>query len=94
MQAVTEDRLVLFAEMERRYEERDTDYFVGLLDHDDYVVRTRATCILVDFGGEDKVSHIARVLKRMTTSWCGTRPRSPWGRCAIRAGYSRWWTPP
>lgn len=63
MQAVTEDRLALFAEMERRYEERDTDYFVGLLSHEDYVVRTRATCILVDFGGEDKVPHIARVLK-------------------------------
>ena len=27
------------------------------------MVRTRATCILVDFGGEDKVPHIARVLK-------------------------------
>lgn len=63
MQAVTEDRLALFAEMERRYEEQDTDYFVGLLSHDDYVVRTRATCILVDFGGEDKVPHIAQVLK-------------------------------
>ena len=63
MQAVTEGRLVLFAEMERRYEERDTDYFVNLLSHDDYVVRTRATCILVDFGGEDKIPHIARVLK-------------------------------
>ena len=34
-----------------------------LLDHPDYVVRTRATCILVDFGGEDKVPHIAKVLK-------------------------------
>ena len=63
MQAVTKDRLALFAEMERRYEEQDTDYFVDLLSHDDYVVRTRATCILVDFGGEDKVSHIAQVLK-------------------------------
>lgn len=63
MQAVTEDRLALFAEMERRYEERDTGYFVSLLSHDDYVVRTRATCILVDFGGEDKIPHIARVLK-------------------------------
>ena len=63
MQAVTDDRLRLFAEMEARYEQRDTEYFVKLLDHPDYVVRTRATCILVDFGGEDKVPHIARVLK-------------------------------
>jgi len=52
-----------FSEMESRYEGKDTGYFVGLLGHDDYVVRTRATCILVDFGGEDKVEHIARVLK-------------------------------
>lgn len=63
MQAVTEERLNLFAEMESRYEQKDTGYFVALLDHPDYVVRTRATCILVDFGGEDKVPHIARVLK-------------------------------
>lgn len=55
--------MALFSEMESKYESRDTDYFVKLLDHPDYVVRTRATCILVDFGGEDKVPHIARVLK-------------------------------
>ncbi len=63
MQVVTEDRLQLFAEMEAKYEQKDTQYFVNLLDHPDYVVRTRATCILVDFGGEDKVPHIAKVLK-------------------------------
>ena len=49
--------------MESKYEQKDTEYFVNLLDHPDYVVRTRATCILVDFGGEDKVPHIAKVLK-------------------------------
>ncbi len=49
--------------MESKYEQKDTQYFVSLLDHPDYVVRARATCILVDFGGEDKVEHIARVLK-------------------------------
>jgi deoxyhypusine monooxygenase len=63
MQVVTDDRLQLFAEMEEKYEQKDTQYFVNLLDHPDYVVRTRATCILVDFGGEDKVPHIAKVLK-------------------------------
>jgi len=63
MQVVTEDRLQLFAEMEAKYEQKDTQYFVNLLDHPDFVIRTRATCILVDFGGEDKVSHIAKVLK-------------------------------
>ena len=63
MQAVTDDRLTLFVEMESKYEKKDTDYFVSLLDHPDYVVRTRATCILVDFGGEDKIPYIAKVLK-------------------------------
>ena len=63
MQAVTDERLGLFAEMEKKYEEQDSEYFVSLLNHKDYVVRTRATCILVDIGGEDKVEHIAHVLK-------------------------------
>ena len=63
MQAVTDERLSLFAEMESKYENSDVEYFVSLLDHPDYVVRTRATCILVDFGGEDKIPHIAKVLK-------------------------------
>jgi deoxyhypusine monooxygenase len=63
LQAVTDDRLALFAEMESKYEQKDTEYFVSLLDHPDYVIRTRATCILVDFGGEDKVPHVAKILK-------------------------------
>ncbi len=63
MSVITEDRMKIFSEMENRYEKKDTDYFVKLLDHDDFVIRTRATCILVDMGGEDKVAHIAKVLK-------------------------------
>ena len=63
MQVITEDRLELFAEMEAKYEQKDTQYFVNLLENSDYVVRTRATCILVDFGGEDKIPHIAKILK-------------------------------
>jgi len=63
LQAVTDERLTLFAEMEAKYEQKDTDYFVSLLEHPDYVIRTRATCILVDFGGEDKIPYIAKVLK-------------------------------
>ncbi len=62
-QIVTEARLKLFAEMEDKYEKKDADYFVKLLEHEDFVVRTRATCILVDFGGDDKVEHVAKVLK-------------------------------
>ena len=63
MQVVTEERLALFAEMELKYEQKDVEYFVSLLEHPDYVVRTRVACILVDFGGEDKVEYIAKVLK-------------------------------
>jgi len=63
MSVITEDRMKLFSEMEEKYEKQDMDYFVKLLDHEDYVIRTRATCILVDFGGEDKVPFIAKVLK-------------------------------
>ena len=63
MQVITKDRLTLFAEMELKYEQKDTEYFISLLEHPDYVVRTRVACVLVDFGGEDKVLHIAKVLK-------------------------------
>ena len=63
MDVVPQSRIDLFAEMESHYEKQDTEYFVKLLDDDDYVVRCRATCILVDLGGEDKVQHVAKVLK-------------------------------
>jgi len=63
MRVITEDRMKLFSEMEERFEKKDKNYFVKLLSHDDYVVRTRATCILVDFGGEDKIQYISKVLK-------------------------------
>ena len=49
--------------MEEKYEKKDADYFVKLIVHDDYVIRTRATCILVDLGGADKVQYVAKVLK-------------------------------
>jgi len=63
MNVVTQARLDLLTEMEECYEKKDAQYFVKLLEHDDYVIRCRATCILVDIGGEDKVEHIATVLK-------------------------------
>ena len=66
MNVVTQARLDLLTEMEECYEKKDTQYFVKLLEHDDYVIRCRATCILVDIGGEDKVEHIANVLKNDT----------------------------
>lgn len=63
MTVVTTERLRLFSEMEEKYEQKDADYFVKLIEHDDYVIRTRATCILVDLGGENKVKYVAKVLK-------------------------------
>ncbi len=63
MSVVPQSRLDLLSEMEERYEKKDVEYFITLLDHKDYVIRTRATCILVDIGGEDKVPYIAKVLK-------------------------------
>jgi len=63
LSAVTEERLRLFSKMEEKYEQKDAEYFVKLIDHDDYVVRIRATCILADLGGEDKVRCISKVLK-------------------------------
>ncbi len=63
MMTVPSERLELFSQMEKRYEKQDVDFFVKLLDHEDYVVRTRATCILVDIGGEDKIPYISKVLK-------------------------------
>ena len=37
MTVVPQSRLNLLTEMEERYEKNDTQYFVDLLDHDDYV---------------------------------------------------------
>jgi len=63
MTAAPQSRLDLLTEMEDRYEKKDTQYFVKLLDHDDFVIRCRVTSILVDIGGGDKVQYIAKVLK-------------------------------
>ncbi len=63
MSTISQNRLDLLSDMESSYEKKDVAYFVNLLDHDDYVIRTRATCILVDIGGEDKVPYIAKILK-------------------------------
>ncbi|TLX95648.1 MAG: HEAT repeat domain-containing protein [Thaumarchaeota archaeon] len=63
MEVIPSDRLELLAEMEERYERKDKEYFVHLLDHKDFVIRTRAVCILVDMGGGDVVPYVAKVLK-------------------------------
>ena len=49
-------------EMEQRFDNRDETYFKNLVDHKDYVIRTRAVCILADISGEKAIEPIGRVL--------------------------------
>jgi deoxyhypusine monooxygenase len=58
------DRIKLFEEMERQFDNKNEQYFKEMLDHHDNVVRTRAVCILADIAGEDAVKPIGKVLKK------------------------------
>ena len=89
---VPQSRLDLLTEMEERYEKKDTQYFVKLLDDDDYVIRCRATCILVDLGGEDKVQYIAKVLKNDTNELVRHEAAFSLDRCATAAAFCHWKT--
>lgn len=57
------DRIKLFEEMERQFENKNEEYFKELLTHHDSVVRTRAVCILADIAGENAVGPIGKVLR-------------------------------
>jgi HEAT repeat protein len=57
------DRIKLFEEMERQFENKNEQYFKELLDHHDNIVRTRAVCILAGIGAENAVEPIGKVLK-------------------------------
>jgi deoxyhypusine monooxygenase len=57
-----ENRVQLLLDMEKHFDSQDEDYFEKLLRHDDYVVRTRAVCILADISGERAVEPIGYVL--------------------------------
>ena len=48
--------------MEEAYDKRDIEYFKGLVRHQDFVVRTRAVCILADIGNEEVIDDIGYVL--------------------------------
>ena len=63
MEVIPSTLLELLSEMEERYEKKDKEYFMHLLEHKDFVIRTRAVCILVDFGGEEMIPYVAKVLK-------------------------------
>lgn len=59
---VLERRLRLLREMERMFEEKRVDYFVGLLSHPDRVIRIRALSVLEVLGSKSVVDAIGRVL--------------------------------
>jgi deoxyhypusine monooxygenase len=86
MEIIPNSRLELLSEMEERYEKKDKEYFVQLLDHKDYVIRTRAVCILVDFGGEEMVSHVAKVLKNDSNELVRHEAAFSLGQMCFRSG--------
>jgi deoxyhypusine monooxygenase len=55
-------RIQLLLEMEKRFDMHDETFFEKLLKHKDYVIRTRAVCILADIAGEKAVELIGDVL--------------------------------
>ncbi len=57
------NRIKLFEEMEKQFENKNEQYFKELLDHHDNVVRTRAVCILAGIGAENAVEPIGQVLR-------------------------------
>lgn len=54
------DRIKLFEEMEKQFENKNEQYFEELLDHHDNIVRTRAVCILAGLGAENAVEPLAK----------------------------------
>ncbi len=88
MELIPKDRLDLLSEMEERYEEKDKEYFVNLLDNEDFVIRCRAVCILVDMGGEDVVPYIASVLKEDSNELVRHEAAFSLGQMCLRSGIS------
>ena len=86
MEVIPADRLSLLSEMEDKYEKKDKEYFVNLLDHKDFVIRCRAVCILVDMGGEDVVPHVASVLKNDDNELVRHEAAFSLGQMCLRSG--------
>ena len=86
MEVIPADRLSLLSEMEDRYEKKDKEYFVHLLDHKDFVIRCRAVCILVDMGGEDVIPHVASVLKNDNNELVRHEAAFSLGQMCLRSG--------
>jgi len=88
MELIPKNRLDLLSEMEERYEKKDKEYFVNLLDNEDFVIRCRAVCILVDMGGEDVVPYIASVLKKDSNELVRHEAAFSLGQMCLRSGIS------
>jgi len=58
----SQERIELLAEMEKQFDNHNTQYFMKLLHHHDNVIRTRSICILADLASEDAVESIGRAL--------------------------------
>ncbi len=86
MEVIPVDRLELLTEMEEKYEKKDKQYFVHLLDHKDFVIRCRAVCILVDMGGEDVVPHVAGILKNDPNELVRHEAAFSLGQMCLRSG--------
>lgn len=57
-----DNRIQLLVDMEKHFDLQDQLFFEKLLKHEDYVIRTRAVCILADIAGEKAVEPIGDVL--------------------------------
>ena len=86
MELIPKKRLELLSEMEERYEKKDKEFFVNLLDNEDFVIRCRAVCILVDMGGEDVVPYISNVLKKDSNELVRHEAAFSLGQMCLRSG--------
>lgn len=58
----SDERMTILEEMESEFGKKNTEYFKKMLKHDDYVIRTRAVCILADIAGVEAIESISDVL--------------------------------
>ena len=86
MEVIPANRLEILSEMEEKYENKDKEYFVGLLNDKDFVIRCRAVCILVDMGGEDVVPHVASILKNDPNELVRHEAAFSLGQMCLRSG--------
>jgi len=61
-------RIQLLLAMEKHFDKHDSIFFEELLKHEDYVIRTRAVCIMAEIAGEKAVELIGNVLLNAATT--------------------------